>query len=218
MDILIIAIAPGIALGWYVYSKDRWNKEPSLLIFYAFLLGMIISFPAAFLEFVIESLNLIPLGKDLISTFIYALIGIALVEEGAKYLVIYKYLYPKEEFDEPFDGIVYSVMVGLGFATLENILYVSADGFITGVLRAFLAVPAHFIFALFMGYAFGLAKFSYHPEKYLIQALTYPIFWHGLYDFLILSHKAYLSILILPIVYGVGRWIWKKGQKLIILK
>uniref|UniRef100_A0A7C3MJD4 Protease PrsW n=1 Tax=Dictyoglomus thermophilum TaxID=14 RepID=A0A7C3MJD4_DICTH len=216
MNLLLISIAPGIAISWYVYHKDRWNKEPSKTIIYAFILGALVSFPSAFLEVVIDLLNLFKPHRDLASLFIYTFFGIALIEEGAKYYVIYKFIYPKEEFDEPFDGIVYSVMVGMGFATVENIFYVLPEGYVVGFTRAFLAVPAHFVMALFMGYAFGLAKFGVKPEKHLTQALFYPVFWHALYDFLILTNIWYLSILILPIVYIVGRWIWKRGQRLII--
>lgn len=216
MNLLLISIAPGIAISWYVYHKDRWNKEPSKTIIYAFILGALVSFPSAFLEVVIDLLNLFKPHRDLASLFIYTFFGIALIEEGAKYYVIYKFIYPKEEFDEPFDGIVYSVMVGMGFATVENIFYVLPEGYVVGFTRAFLAVPAHFVMALFMGYAFGLAKFGVKPEKHLTQALFYPVFWHALYDFLILTNIWYLSILILPIVYIVGRWIWKRGQTLII--
>jgi len=218
MNLLLISIAPGIAISWYVYHKDRWNKEPSKTIIYAFILGALISFPSAVLETLIDLFNLFTPYKSLADLFLYTFFRIALIEEGAKYYVIYRFIYPKEEFDEPFDGIVYSVMVSMGFATVENILYVIPGGYIVGFTRALLAVPAHFVFTLFMGYAFGLAKFGVKPEKHLTQALFYPVFWHALYDFLILTKIWYLSILILPIVYLVGRWIWKRGQRLIILE
>jgi len=216
MGLVLISLAPGIAIAWYVYNKDRWDKEPSKLIFWSFFLGVIISFPTAIIELIVESLNLFKINKDLVSLFLYCLLGIAIIEEGAKYYVIYKYIYPKDEFNEPFDGIVYSVMVGMGFASIENLFYVISEGYWVGITRAFLAVPAHFVFALFMGYAFGLAKLGIDPVRYLLQALFYPVFWHALYDFLILTRKWYFSIFILFIVYGIGRWIWKRGQKLLI--
>lgn len=218
MGLIILALAPGISIAWYVYNKDRWNKEPSRLIFWSFILGVIISFPVAIFELIMESIFPFNFNNDFVSLFLYSLLGVAIIEEGTKYYVIYKFIYPKEDFDEPFDGIVYSVMVGMGFATIENFFYVISGGYFVGITRAFLAVPAHFVFSLFMGYSFGLAKFGANPEKHLLQALYYPVFWHALYDFLILTQKWYLSILILPMVYGVGRWIWKRGQKLIIFK
>lgn len=216
MGLVLISIAPGIAIAWYVYHKDRWEKEPPKFILRTFLLGVIIAFPTALLELIIETINPFKINNDIVSIFLYSLIGIALIEEGAKYYIIYKYIYPNEKFNEPFDGIVYSVMVGMGFATIENLFYVLSEGYLVGITRAFLAVPAHFVFALFMGYAFGLAKFGMNPVKYLLQALSYPVFWHALYDFLILTKRWYLSIFILPLVYGIGRWIWKKGQRLLI--
>lgn len=82
-------------------------------------------------------------------------------------------------------------MVSLGFATLENIMYVlgSADvdvkgGFVTGVVRMFTAVPAHAICGVIMGYFFGKSKFEdEHKQKNLALALIAPAAFHGAYDF-----------------------------------
>ena len=79
------------------------------------------------------------------------------------------YAYRKKEFDEPFDGIVYAVMVGMGFATVENISYVSQYGLMTGIMRLFMAVPAHASFAIIMGYFMGKARFSAKKENFLLK-------------------------------------------------
>jgi protease PrsW len=118
---------------------------------------------------------------------------VALPEEIWKFLMLLWYAYRKKEFDEPFDGIVYAVMVGMGFATVENISYVSQYGLMTGIMRMFLAVPAHASFAIIMGYFMGKARFSAKKEHYL---LFFGVFWaivfHGSYDFFLFlqeSHK-----------------------------
>jgi RsiW-degrading membrane proteinase PrsW (M82 family) len=70
-------------------------------------------------------------------------------------------LYNNKNFNEPFDGIVYAVIVSMGFATIENIIYVFQYGFATGILRLFTAVPAHAAFGILMGYFLGKAKFTH---------------------------------------------------------
>ncbi|MGB9857732.1 MAG: PrsW family glutamic-type intramembrane protease [Dictyoglomaceae bacterium] len=214
LTLLVLAIAPGVALAWYVYNKDRWEKEPPKLLIFSFILGVLIVFPAGLIEGIIDLL--IPFDKeDLLSLVIYCFLGIGVVEEGAKFFVIYKYLYPRDEFNTPFDGIVYSVMVGLGFATLENIGYVIIGGIETAISRALFAIPAHFLFSLMMGYSLGLAKFTYNFPTHVFNALIYPSIIHGLYDFLILSRRWWLTILIIPLLYILLGRYWGKGKRLI---
>ncbi|MCX7942071.1 MAG: PrsW family glutamic-type intramembrane protease [Dictyoglomaceae bacterium] len=214
MSLLVLAIAPGIALAWYVYNKDRLEREPLRLLILSFTLGVLVVFPAGLIELIIEFLTIFN-KKNLISLALYCFFGIGLIEEGAKFLVIYKYIYPREEFNTPFDGIVYSSMVGLGFATIENIGYVIMGGIETAIFRAFLAVPAHFLFSLIMGYSLGLAKFTYNFPTHILNALLYPSIIHALYDFLILSQIWWLTILIIPLVYILLRKYWKQSKKLL---
>ncbi len=95
-------------------------------------------------------------------------------------------LFNNKNFNEPFDGIVYAVMVSMGFATLENILYVFHSGFTTGVIRMFTAVPAHATFGALMGYFLGKAKFSYNRKLFFtLMALLTATAFHGSYDYLV---------------------------------
>jgi RsiW-degrading membrane proteinase PrsW (M82 family) len=112
-------------------------------------------------------------------------------EEGCKYLVLRYYAYRNKAFNEPFDGIIYSVMISMGFATLENIGYVLEFGFQTGILRMFLSVPSHGAFAVLLGYHVGLAKFHKTPRRrgamqHIIKGLLLAIFFHGAFDFFLL--------------------------------
>lgn len=92
----------------------------------------------------------------------------------------------KKEFNEPFDGIIYSTFVSLGFATLENVVYVMQSGFSTGIARMFTAVPAHYAFGVIMGYYVGKAKFDEkNRASYLLRGLLYAVLLHGLYDFFV---------------------------------
>jgi RsiW-degrading membrane proteinase PrsW (M82 family) len=106
------------------------------------------------------------------------------VEEFSKFAFVRFILYRNKNFNEPFDGIVYAVMVSMGFATLENVFYVFNFGYTTGVLRMFTAVPAHATFGILMGYYLGLAKFSHTRGLILtLVALLVPTAFHGAYDY-----------------------------------
>ena len=119
----------------------------------------------------------------------------AFSEEISKYLMVRLFAFKRVAFDDPFDGIVYSVMVGMGFATVENIMYVYDHGIATGIARMFLSVPAHGTFAVLMGYHIGLAKFdTEHRSRHLFYAILWPVFFHGCFDFFLFKGNTMLHI------------------------
>lgn len=202
MNLLLLAIAPGIAISLYIYVKDKFNKEPAQYLLVCFLLGVLCAVPAVFIEiagtyFFDNYINgFIP---EFMSIILQAFIVVAFTEEYCKYFALKKYAFPKSSFDEPFDGIVYSVMISMGFATIENIGYVFEHGVGTGIARMFLSVPAHASFAVLMGYYAGLAKFDTERKNLLlIKGLLLAVLFHGLFDaFIFLSENktvtAYIS-------------------------
>jgi len=102
-----------------------------------------------------------------------------------------------------FFGIVL-LLPSLGFALVENVLYVFGNGFSVGVMRAFTAVPAHAIFGITMGFFFGLAKFSKDKKSPLLLAsLLVPIAIHGFYDFILMSENNLLLLLFIPYLIGM---------------
>ncbi len=194
MNLLALAIAPGIAICIFIYLKDKYNREPLGLLLVSFILGILSTVPALILQ-VLNNTTLESLaGKPLIDVAIFAYLVVALSEEGSKYLAIRFFAYRRKAFDEPFDGIVYAVMVGMGFATLENIGYVAENGISTGIMRMFLAVPAHATFAIMMGYFMGLAKFDVaNRRKYLFLAILLPVIFHGTYDYFLFLGNTILN-------------------------
>jgi RsiW-degrading membrane proteinase PrsW (M82 family) len=184
MGLLALAIAPGIAICIFIYFKDKYNKEPMGLLFISFILGMFtIILPFIIQLFFGQSLTGIS-GQNIAYIALFAYLIVALSEEGSKFLALRFYCYPKKAFDDPFDGIIYSVMVGMGFATLENIGYVMQHGISTGITRMFLSVPAHATFAVLMGYHVGLAKFdAANRSRNFLLAIIWPVIFHGTFDF-----------------------------------
>lgn len=182
MLLLALALAPGAAISLYIYLKDKHEREPLGLLLMSFFYGVL----SVFVTFLISwPLEMIVLNKQSAAElFADAFFKVALVEEFSKFVFIRFILFRNRNFNEPFDGIVYAAMVGMGFATLENILYVYQYGVPTGILRMFTAVPAHACFAILMGYYLGRAKFSKEKNLYFtLLALISATVFHGLYDY-----------------------------------
>ena len=207
MKLLIVAIAPGLALLLFFYLKDKYEKEPLKLLIKLFLLGSLVIFPTGFVETFLRNIGLDTDSPNLLSKFLAIFIGIALVEEMFKFIILIFFAYRDVNFNEPYDGIMYSVTVSLGFATLENILYVLKGGLSVGILRAFSAVPGHAIFAVFMGYYLGKAKFvkmksqnKNRVTKYIFLSIFTATFVHALYDFLLLSKITLFILSVIPLL------------------
>ena len=143
MLLLALAIAPGVAICLFIYSLNKYGKGSLSSLIISFILGMAGTLPPLLLQTLAGDVRDDPSRHSVFSYAWYAFIVVALSEEGSKFLLLRWYAYPKKSFNEPFDGIVYSVMIGMGFATVENIEYVRQFGLETGISRFFLAVPAH---------------------------------------------------------------------------
>ena len=184
MNLLLLAIAPVIMIILYIYFKDKYEKEPKRLILYCFLFGGIGSITiTTFLYLVTDSVIPIPFNTSVFDQFIKAFFIVGLVEEFSKYVIVRYFAQPKKDFNEPFDGIVYAVVVSMGFAATENIMYVFEGGYKIAFLRAFTAVPAHATFGVLMGYFMGKAKFSNNRIKLNLIGLALATLFHGAYDF-----------------------------------
>ena len=204
INLLLLAIAPVFTIILYIYYKDKHDKEPKKLLFISFLLGAVVSVIITTIAYAgFEYLLPIKDEFSIVQQFIQAFFVVALTEEFSKFIIVRYYAQPKEAFDEPFDGIMYAVMVSMGFAATENVLYVLEGGYVTGILRAFTAVPAHATFGILMGYFMGKAKFSKQKKILNLCGLILAIIFHGCYDFFLFINfvpgvwiGAFISLLI----------------------
>ena len=204
MELLIVATLPVLLIGLYLYKKDK-NKEPGKLLAKLFISGIL----SCLLVLIVSEIlgSFFPLFNAETSTLnqfellIYVFVGVALVEEGCKWYMVYKISYNHDEFDEFYDMILYSAMVSLGFALFENILYVYSGGMLTGILRAILAVPGHVCDAVFMGYYLALSKVNKLNgredlrKKNLALSIIVPATLHGIYDYCLFSEIEILLII-----------------------
>ena len=203
MKLLIISLAPVLIIALYIYWRDKYEREPWRNLLLSLFIGAIITVPIIFVEGFTQSIgkNFEGLYAAAYESFIVA----GITEEFFKFVALLLLIWKNKNFNELFDGIVYAVFISLGFAAVENILYVYNGGFQTGILRAFTAVPAHALFGISMGYFLGLAKFA-KKKRYiqLVLALIVPILLHGGYDFILMSKKSYLFVIFIP--YLIGLW------------
>jgi RsiW-degrading membrane proteinase PrsW (M82 family) len=199
MGILVASLAPVGIIAFYIYFRDKYEKEPIGLLLKALLLGLVIVLPILGVERFLT--GIVPeagkVGRSAYQAFVVA----ATTEEVFKFLALYLLIWKSPVFNEQFDGIVYAVFVSLGFAAVENVLYVMEGGFRTAAVRAITAVPAHALFGVAMGYYFGIAH-SYRELRsgYLRKALLVPILLHGIYDFILMVEVAWLLLLFGPYV------------------
>jgi protease PrsW len=188
-----MALAPVVLLTSIVYYKDKHEKEPLRLLIVSFILGCVSVVPAIMLEVLAERTGLGESPFQPVQTFLHAFIGVALAEEFSKYIFLRGYLYKHKAFNEPYDGIMYAMMIGMGFAMTENLMYVfSGDSFgdsmRIAIIRALTAVPAHASFAVLMGFFAGLAKFNKkHAFVLLLTGLLTATLFHGAYDFFLMQ-------------------------------
>jgi RsiW-degrading membrane proteinase PrsW (M82 family) len=177
---LLIALLPPIASAVWFYRSDR-NREPVGAVVKAFLAGVIVPFPVLLLVDLFRAFDPgleSPWALGAYAAFMFA----AIPEELCKFWFLRRHI-RGPHCDEPMDGVVYGAVVSLGFAALENVLYVLQHGAQTGVLRAFTAVPMHASVGALMGLALSLEKTrGPGPGRGLVPALFLPIMVHGLYD------------------------------------
>ncbi len=183
MFLLLLALAPVFIIALYIYYRDKYEKEPWKLLFMTLGIGALTTIPAILLGMILDLFK--PANPMELKITYTAFITAALNEEFWKYPAFLLFIWGDPNFNERFDGIVYAVFISLGFAGIENILYVFEYSAGTGVMRAFTAVPGHALDAVFMGYFLSKAKFQpQHKQKDLIMALLVTVLMYGIWDFL----------------------------------
>ncbi len=206
--LLIIAITPAVSIAYAVYLSDRYDKEPIALLFKTFVFGALSVIPTIVVEKLLTTINMLP---GLIGVAFTAFVVAGFTEEYFKRLVVLKLMCKNKYFDEKLDGIVYAVFSALGFATVENIMYVafrySYNSYI-GLYRGVLSVPAHAIFGVTMGYYLSLSKFASTKERAkanLRKSLYMPMLLHGVFDFILMAGIPEAGVVIAA--YAVYLWI-----------
>lgn len=200
--LVLISILPALFLLWFFEKQDKGEKEPRKLKNKVFFWGVFSTIIAAFLEINVDYVIPTSYLNKWVYLFILAFVVTALIEEAIKFFIVKRVAYNHKKFNEVMDGITYTVIAGLGFAVLENLLYVLQGGISVGIIRAILAVPAHALFSGIMGYYIGKAKFEKTPwdsRSMLWKGFLLAVLYHGLYDYFLMS-ESILALAVVPLM------------------
>jgi RsiW-degrading membrane proteinase PrsW (M82 family) len=203
--LFLLAIAPAAFWLWYFYNKDRYEPEPLSWILFVYLLGIAVTIPIAIIEGVMG---------EFLPEFLIVVMVAPIVEEAGKYLVVRKTVYESGEFDEPIDGIIYAAAAGLGFATLENVIYVFSAletslvlALQTGLIRAVISVPGHVLFSAMWGYSLGKARFLPAERRPVVitAGLILAMASHALFNLLLFDAIGFaiLVLVVVPLLWFV---------------
>jgi|HubBroStandDraft_6_1064221.scaffolds.fasta_scaffold141205_3 RsiW-degrading membrane proteinase PrsW (M82 family) len=231
--IVAAAIAPPLLLLWLVVIADS-RPEPARVVLGAVFFGVISTMVAVVVELALQ--KVIPLVHNpWLASYQDALLFAAIPEEALKVSIIAVLALRARDFDEPMDGVVYGAAVGLGFAALENILYVvgaNTQWESVAVMRGVLSVPFHGALGAIAGAFIARARFGRalgahahspgHRRRLLVAAFLVPVVLHALLDGGLFSFKnapagttdtpsgvlAILLALVVVLVSGFGAIIY----------
>jgi RsiW-degrading membrane proteinase PrsW (M82 family) len=212
--LFIIAITPALAIIFGIYLSDRYDREPLKYLMLTFILGALSVIPTIIVEEILLKANIF---TGVLGAFYTSFIVAGLTEEYFKRLVVLEVPYKTKYFNEKLDGIVYGVFSAMGFATVENIVYVVyryTNNRYIGLYRGIFSVPAHGVFGITMGYYLSLAKFDTdkkRAKRNLMRSLYMPLILHGIFDFILMAGIPQLSVLFVP--YVIYIW-WLNERKL----
>lgn len=217
MSLFIAAIIPVAVFLYLIYRKDT-KKEPIKLLVKCFLWGIVSAVPAVCLALILESDY--SYENSLVDAFNQAFLGAAIPEELMKFILLYYLIWKSLDFDQHYDGIIYAVFISLGFAAIENVMYVMDEdgGYEVALMRAFLSVPGHGFWGVIMGYFFSMAKFSQGAKRMrnLANSLFVPILLHGIFNSLLfyasgedVSEFAAVLTMLIFVVFVI--YFWRLG-------
>lgn len=204
-----MALAPAAAISFYIWSRRTHH------VGYEFIgLTLGIGASVALLALGVELLFgwIVPLAFENVhlTSFLSAFFSVALTEETAKFAVLLFIVVRHEDCRAPLDVMCGAVLVGLGFAAMENVFYIvgNSEWHRVGTLRSFTAVPAHAAFGVVMGYFAAIAfAEAERGRKYWILSLLVPILAHGAYDWPLIELAALDSVRVDAIVYFIAFWL-----------
>jgi len=211
MNLFIAAVLPVFAILVFYYMLDKFEPEPFKLLMRIFLFGCLTVAPILIVETYL--MNIAPYTGEALNLY-HAFVVAGFTEEVFKWSVVYFVAFRNKEFNQKLDGIVYAVFASMGFAVIENIMYVMQNGMETAILRGILSVPAHMFMGVIMGYYLSLARFNKRNRFVnIIKSIVYPIILHGIYDYILMSQFQLLLLLFIPFMIYTFFMVRKKVKE-----
>lgn len=222
-----LCIIPSLILLWYVYIKDKVEKEPLYLLLVLFLGGIFACIISIFLSILskqyIYFLNYAYTDMNIFQIIFKVLFTIVIIEEGSKWIINYITIWRNKNFNHIYDPIVYCTFVSIGFATLENVIYgvtFSSHGIVPIILRGFISVPSHAVFGIFMGYYLGISKNALmsnkfkQSRKYRLLSILVPIYLHLVYNLFLVKKNFIMYSLFIIYIIVIYMMAYQKIKKL----
>ena len=191
--LIAAAVIPPLVLLGVIYKMDKAEREPPHILIPLFVQGVIAMIPILILEVLADKVVQIFSWTGLLYLFLAYFVVPGCIEEGVKFWVFLRRAWDEPNFNYRFDGVVYAVFISLGFAAVENVMYVLSSGFATAVVRALFSIPGHAMFGVVMGVGLGKAKALHNQGQTQAsaaartRAVIAAAVLHGLYDFLLMA-------------------------------
>ena len=221
--LILLAVVPVGLICWIISNKAH-NSEPFGMLVLLFILGCLSCIPAAFAEIFFDVITGIDTKTltNIFSIFIYSFFGIAFIEEVVKWLCTYLVGFNNKAFDKAYDMIIYAVFTSLGFAFVEDILYIFANeaALATAIMRAVISIPGHACFAIIMGYFLGLVRYYANIKDrarevlYTLFSILIPSIIHAIFDALLMTENDLYILLFFAFVITINILCFTNAHKL----
>jgi RsiW-degrading membrane proteinase PrsW (M82 family) len=219
MILLLSAIAPAVIIMYLIYLHDL-EREPIKMLVKSFFGGVLSVVISLFLVYALQ--DFIPTGEGPISmAFCEAFFEAAIPEELSKWIIFFLLIKNAKHFDQYYDGILYAIFISMGFALIENILYVVDGGIGTAIMRAILSVPGHMLFAVPMGYFLSISKFEHGNISvyHILMSILVPVLLHGTFDFILMfmssiaDSSGLFALFLFVIFLFFDIYLWRQGLR-----
>lgn len=233
ITILLLSVLPSLILLGAILYSDRKSREPLHLILLCIFSGFLTIILSLLIgQFLLPTFGLF--NSELLTNYdfnFFKIIIFALIEELCKFSFLYFFIYHNKNFDDIYDGFVYSSIIAISFAVLETILYVFSESELSSmktlaILRDFTAIPLHLVCGIIMGYYFSLSKFSKGKKrKYfnILISILIPSIVHFAYNSFfsftlsdITDSSVFMLMLIIFLlsIYALGFLYFKKTTEI----
>ena len=207
----LLAFTPGMFWLWFFIRRGVYRPGPRRLLVFTFLLGMASTLPAVIIEGIFLDDSILDDTARLASVATGMLFVVGPAEETCKYFAVRVLAYRSSYFDEPGDGLVYSTAASLGFASLENLLYIVEFGPAVMIGRAPLSTAAHVVFGSFWGYELGRQVQARQHSAWPLMGIAAGALVHGIFNVLVFAFWPVAAILVaLGIAWTLGRFAWAR--------
>src|SRR5215468_1752680 len=213
----LLSLLPCVLWLWYFSSRSLYKRPAVRVLGLTFMLGALATIPALALNLAGQSLFLDFFGRSQFSHLLVLIFVVGPIEELLKLLVVYFFAYRRKEFDEPLDGVIFSATAALGFAAIENVVYLAQNEPMLVLLRGPLSNPGHALFSALWGLSLSKPKAS--PNMLRLRApivargFILASLLHSLFDLLLVAAaKINISFFVILIAAMVGLFFWVRSR------